>query len=78
MIVVTAAISTTSALLVAIIGFWLALRQDKVRWVREKRSELYIDLLAEAHAEEQWMVNRLTAREIREIAGPRRNGPGDR
>jgi hypothetical protein len=69
-IIVTAVVSTMSAALIALLGFWLALGQDKRRWHREKRSELYIDLLAEAYAEEQWIVKELTAYEIREIADP--------
>jgi hypothetical protein len=48
-------------------GFWLALRQDKVRWSREKRADLYIDLLTEAHAELDWIEHELTAEEIRGI-----------
>jgi hypothetical protein len=49
---------------IAVVGFWLALRQDVMRWGREKRAELYIDLLAEAHAQRQWMIHELTAIEI--------------
>ncbi len=36
-------ISVTTAVLVALIGFWLALRQEERRWLREKRADLYID-----------------------------------
>ena len=40
-------------------GWFLAgLRQDKIRWARENRAELYIDLLAEAHAAHQWMLKK--------------------
>jgi hypothetical protein len=49
---------------IAVVGFWLALRQDVMRWSREKRTELYIDLLAEAHAQRQWMIQELTAIEV--------------
>jgi hypothetical protein len=38
-----------------------------VRLAREKRAKLYIDLLAEAHAEHQWMLNEVTLREPAEI-----------
>lgn len=43
------------AVVAAVIGFGLALQQDKRRWVREKRAELYIDMLSEAYAEVQWI-----------------------
>lgn len=49
---------------IAVVGFWLALRHDVVRWAREKRAELYVDLLAEAHAQRRWMIHELTAIEI--------------
>lgn len=48
------------ALLIALVGFWLALRQDGVRWSRERRAELSIDLMAEATAEENWLQHELT------------------
>src|SRR5215469_1597465 len=37
------------------ITFRLALRQDQIRWLREQRAQLYVDLLAEAHAEQKWL-----------------------
>jgi hypothetical protein len=55
----------SGAVVVAMIGFWLALRQDEVRWSREKRSELYIDLLAEALAEKEALLDRMTEAEMR-------------
>lgn len=58
-----------TAVVVPVVGFWLALRQDKLRWAREKRAELYIDLLAEAYAEKEWMLGELHRRELAEI-GP--------
>lgn len=53
----------------AVSGFWLALRQDVVRWAREKRAELCIDLLAEAHAENLWIAKTMTEVELRLICG---------
>jgi len=56
-----------AVIFIPIVGFGLALRQDEIRWRREKRAELYIDLLAEAHAEKQWVLKQLTGRELAEI-----------
>lgn len=61
-----------TAVVVPVVGFWLALRQDKLRWAREKRAELYIDLLAEAYAEKEWMLGELHSRELAET-GPVRD-----
>jgi hypothetical protein len=57
----------TLVVLVPLVGFWLALRQDSVRWYREKRADLYIDLLAEAHAERMMMDERSARDEIAQI-----------
>lgn len=43
------------AVVVPLVSFRLALRQDHTRWVREQRAQVYIDLLTEAYAEQQWM-----------------------
>jgi hypothetical protein len=55
------AVALAAAILAAAIGisvpwftFHLALWQDKIRWLREQRSQLYVDLLTEAHAERAW------------------------
>lgn len=61
-------ITVIPLVLIALLGFWLALRQDETRWLREKRADLYIDLMAEGYAERNWVLNKLTAIEIREIA----------
>lgn len=55
-------------IVIPLVGFRLALRQDEVRWVREKRAELYVDVLAEAYAEKQWMLQELSRREAAEIS----------
>lgn len=55
-------------LLVALLAAWAAylagVRQDAHRWLRERRAELYIDLLVEGHAEKQWALGVLAEREI--------------
>jgi hypothetical protein len=61
-------VTVTHLVLVALLGFWLALRQDERRWLREKRADLYIDLMAEGYAEHNWVEHELTTMEIREIA----------
>jgi hypothetical protein len=34
----------------------LTLRQDAIRWLRERRAQLYVDLLTEAHAEQFYLA----------------------
>jgi hypothetical protein len=50
-----ALLATVVAVVVPWATFRFAMRQDQVRWVREQRSELYMDMLAEAHAEQEWL-----------------------
>jgi len=56
------AVAIGSAIIAAIIAitvpwftFRLALRQDQQRWLREQRTELYVDVLTEAYAEEHYL-----------------------
>lgn len=67
---VIAFVGVGGAVLVAVVGFWLALRQDERRWIREKRADLYIDVLAEGYAEQEYVLDSLTRVEIAEIADP--------
>jgi hypothetical protein len=63
---------------VPVLGFWLTLRQDSVRWYREQRADLYVDLLVEADAERNMMLWQFTRREMAEIDGEHeddRRGP---
>jgi hypothetical protein len=52
-------------------AYRLTLRQDAVRWLREHRAQLYVDLLTEAHAEQYYLgfiTSSDTAREqMREV-----------
>ena len=50
-----ALLATVVAIVVPWATFRFAMRQDQVRWVREQRSELYVDMLAEAYAEQEWV-----------------------
>ncbi|MEV6871600.1 hypothetical protein [Amycolatopsis sp. NPDC051128] len=50
-------------------SFRLALRQDHGRWLREQRAELYVDLLTEAYAEQQWIEMHMADEEVRERFG---------
>jgi hypothetical protein len=52
---VSVLVATIIAVAVPVMTFHLALRQDAIRWLRERRAELYVDLLAEAHAEQQYL-----------------------
>jgi len=54
-----ALLSTLVAVIIAVVVPWLAfrmaLRQDHTRWLREQRADVYVDLLTEAYAEQQWL-----------------------
>ena len=69
-----ALVSTGVAAIIAVtvpwMAFRLALRQDAVRWLREKRAELYVDLLTEAYAEQQYFEYDMADDETRERMGP--------
>jgi hypothetical protein len=52
---VAALIAAIVAVAVPWFTFRFAMRQDHVRWIREQRAELYVDMLSEAHAEQEWL-----------------------
>ena len=65
------AVAIGAAILAAIIAivvpwmtFRLAPRQDHQRWLREQRSALYVDLLAEAHAEARYITHASVTPEV--------------
>ncbi len=64
-------VSLLVSLLLVPFAAWAAylsgVRQDSRRWLRERRAELYVDLLVEAFAEKQWALSILTEREIADI-----------
>jgi len=51
---VPSAIAVIVAIVVPWFTFRLALRQDRLRRLRDQRAELYVDLLTEAHAEQDF------------------------
>ena len=51
---VAACLALVAAVLIPYATFRFALRQDQAQWLRDQRSALYVDLLMEAHAEQQW------------------------
>jgi hypothetical protein len=59
-------VATLIAVVIPWFTFRLALRQDHTRWLLERRAELYVDLLTEAYAEQQWLEFRNADPEIRE------------
>jgi hypothetical protein len=65
---VAALLATIIAVAVPVMTFRLALRQDAIRWLRDRRAELYVDLLAEAHAEQQYLELATADEETREAA----------
>jgi hypothetical protein len=56
---VIALIAVVITLIIAVTTPWftfrLALRQDQARWLREQRAQLYVDMLTEAYAEQQYI-----------------------
>ena len=52
---VAASLAAIISVTVPWMTFRLALRQDQIRWLREQRSQLYVDLLTEAYAEQQYL-----------------------
>jgi hypothetical protein len=66
--VATLIFSAIIAVTVPWFTFRLALRQDHVRWIREQRSQLYVDMLTEAGAEQDWLEYRLADEVARERA----------
>ena len=67
---VIALVSTGLAAIIAVVVPWmafrLALRQDRARWLRGQRAQLYVDLLTEAHAEQEYFHYAMAADEDRE------------
>ena len=63
-----ALLATVVAVVVPWATFRFAMRQDQVRWVREQRSELYADMLAEAYAEQEWLKFETAPAETQERA----------
>jgi len=51
-------VPTAIAVIIAVVVPWftfrLALRQDRIRRLHDQRSQLYVDLLTEAHAEKEY------------------------
>ena len=48
---IAALLATSVAVIVPWVTFRFALRQDHIHWIGDQRSELYVDMLAEAYAE---------------------------
>src|SRR5450631_2587899 len=65
------AIGVAGGVLVTVLAFVLALRQDHARFAREKRAELYVDLLAEASSELDWLLTQLTQIEMGNVISPK-------
>src|SRR6266545_8350407 len=62
----SAGLAAIIAVSVPVMTFRLALRQDQVRWLREQRAQLYVDLLTEAYAEQQYFDYEIADDETRE------------
>ena len=69
---VVALVSTIVAAIIAIVVPWMtfrfALRQGREQWIREQRSRLYVDMLTEAQAEQEWLEYATADEEIKQAA----------
>jgi hypothetical protein len=65
---VAVGIAAINSVAVPWMTFRLALRQDRERWLRDRRADLYVDLLTEAYAERTYFEHWLLDLEIREQA----------
>jgi hypothetical protein len=70
---VSAGLAATVAVVVPWVSFHLALRQDHIRWLREQRAKVYVDMLTEAYAEQQWLEHHTLSQELRDRPGSRFN-----
>jgi hypothetical protein len=66
--IIAATIAAVIAVVVPWVTFRLAMQQDHVRWIREQRSELYVDMLAEVYAEQEWLQLETAPKSIQERA----------
>jgi hypothetical protein len=66
---VPSGIAAIIAVVVPLVSFRLAVHQDHTRWLREQRSQLYVDLLTEAYAEQQWIELDMADEEVRTRVG---------
>ncbi|PWR08994.1 hypothetical protein DKT68_13465 [Micromonospora acroterricola] len=77
---VAALLAGTVAVAVPVWTFRRTLELERIKWVRDQRAQLYIDMLTEAYAEKQWFLDLMTrheialieAREGDELRGPSR------
>jgi hypothetical protein len=65
---VSVILATIIAVTVPWVTFRLALRQDRERWIREQRSQLYVDMLTEAQAEQDWLEYAVADEETKQAA----------
>jgi hypothetical protein len=72
----SALLAAVVAIVVPVWTFKRTLELERMKWVRDQRAQLYIDILAEAYAEKQWFLNLMTYREITLIEA--RDGDGGR
>ncbi|SCL36292.1 hypothetical protein GA0070624_5513 [Micromonospora rhizosphaerae] len=73
-----ALLAAVVAIAVPVWTFKRTLELERIKWVRDQRAQLYIDILAEAYAEKQWFLDLMTRREItliEERDGEERRGP---
>lgn len=63
---VSALLGAVVAITVPALAFRFTIRQEQTRWLREQRSQLYVDLLTEAYAEQQWLERELLPDDDRE------------
>jgi hypothetical protein len=64
-------VSLAAAIIAAVVAitvprwtFKRTVEHDRSKWVRDKRAELYVDMVAEAYAEHQWFTEQMARLEI--------------
>ncbi|GAA1690581.1 hypothetical protein GCM10009733_103450 [Nonomuraea maheshkhaliensis] len=62
-----ALLAAAVAVTVPVLAFRFTIRQEQVRWLREQRAQLYVDMLTEAYAEQQWLERNLLDGEDRQF-----------
>ncbi|GLI00944.1 hypothetical protein [Phytohabitans aurantiacus] len=60
----SAVLAAVVAVVVPIWTFRKTLEQDRIKWVRDQRAQLYVNMLIEAHAEKVWFLGRMTKVEL--------------
>lgn len=84
--IVSPLLSALIAIFVARVTFQYSLRKDRLHWILQQRSAVYVDLLCEADAEREWLRYTLSDSQVKNefkfedhrMSGPERRKLGAR